>query len=83
MSAQEDAVDVAARLRALMGDMDRAVIDLRRLQIAGSVEVRFAVDPCKPLAADLATALYNLLAVLEDSVEYIAAVDARRPENDK
>lgn len=74
MTLGDDPIEIMARLRNLMGDLDRAVIDLRRLQRGGSVEVRYAADPCKILSSDLAQGLLHLLERLENSPEYKQAV---------
>ena len=82
MSLGDDPVHIMARLRVLMGDLDRAVIDLRRLQIGAPIDVRFAADPVKAIAADFANALQHLLQRLEESDEYKARVEALRNVDD-
>jgi len=69
----DDPIGIASRLRALLGDLDRAVIDLRRLQIGAPPDVRAAADPAKAIAADMASSLEHLLMRLEASPEYTRA----------
>lgn len=66
----DDPIEIMARLRRVMGDLDRAVIDLRRLEIGAPEDVRAAAAPAKAIAADLANSLQHLLQRLENAPEY-------------
>lgn len=62
--------EIMSRLRRMMGDLDRAVIDLRRLEIGAPEDVRAAARPARALSADLANSLQHLLQRLEHAPEY-------------
>lgn len=62
--------EIMVRLRRVMGDLDRAVIDLRRLEIGAPEDVQAAARPARALAGDLANSLQHLLQRLENTSEY-------------
>ena len=75
----DDPVAIMGRLRRLLGDLDRANIDLIRLQRGAEPDVKFAADPVKAIAVDMASALEHLLTRLENSTEYKVAKRPNQP----